>query len=183
MKKKLLLHSCCGPCSTTAITRLAEVYDVTVYYYNPNIYPQEEFIKRQETQKEFLQKYNPKIKLIEGDWENGLYEEKIDGFRACREGGDRCEICFRLRLGKTANLAKTLNYDLFATTLTVSPHKNAKLINKLGEEISKEFEIEYLPSDFKKQDGYLQSIKMSKEYDLYRQNYCGCKYSIWWEEK
>ena len=181
MKKKLLLHSCCGPCSTTAITRLAEVYDVTVFYYNPNIYPMEEFIKRQETQKQFLQKYNPEIELIEGDWENDLYESAIKGFEGCKEGGERCKYCFELRLEKTANLAKKRNYDLFATTLTVSPHKNAKLINEIGKEIEERVGVEYLPSDFKKQDGYLQSIKLSKEYNLYRQNYCGCKYSIWWE--
>ena len=180
MKKKLLLHSCCGPCSTTAITRLFEEYDVTVYYYNPNIYPEKEFVKRQETQKEFLQKYNPDIKLIEGEWENPLYDEEIKGLEACKEGGKRCEACFLLRLSKTAKMAKNLNYDLFATTLTVSPHKNAPLINRLGGEVAKQEGIEYLPIDFKKKDGYLQSIKMSKEYELYRQNYCGCKYSMWW---
>ena len=182
MKKKLLLHSCCGPCSTTAITRLSETYDVTVYYYNPNIYPQEEFIKRQNTQKEFLQKYNPEIKLIEGDWDNAFYEDYIKGFEGCKEGGERCKLCFELRLENVANLAKNQNYDLFATTLTVSPHKNAKLINEIGKNIEQKIGVEYLPSDFKKQDGYLQSIKLSKEYNLYRQNYCGCKYSIWWEE-
>ena len=182
MKQKLLLHSCCGPCSTTAITRLSQEYDVTVYYYNPNIYPEEEFIKRQEAQKQFLQKYNPEIKLIEGKWENNEYEDIIKGFESAVEGGERCKYCFLLRLSKTANLAKTLNYDLFATTLTVSPHKNAKLINEIGAEVGAKVGVEYLPSDFKKQDGYLQSIKMSKEYDLYRQNYCGCKYSIWWEK-
>lgn len=180
--KKLLLHSCCGPCSTTAITRLAQEYQVTVYYYNPNIYPNDEFIKRQETQKQFLQKYNPNIKLIEGKWENDLYENEIQGLEKCKEGGERCSKCFYLRLKKTAELAKQKGYDVFATTLTVSPHKNAKLINKIGEEIALEVGVEYLPSDFKKQDGYLQSIKLSKEYNLYRQNYCGCKYSMWWLE-
>lgn len=183
MKKKLLLHSCCGPCSTTAITRLSQEYDVTVYYYNPNIYPQEEFIKRQETQKEFLHKYNPDITLIEGTWENDLYEDCIEGLRECKEGGSRCEKCFWLRLEKTARLAKELGCDYFATTLTVSPHKNAKLINEIGSKLAEKIGVEYMPSDFKKQDGYLQSIKLSKEYNLYRQKYCGCKYSIWWEEK
>lgn len=180
--KKLLLHSCCGPCSTTAITRLAQEYQVTVYYYNPNIYPNDEFIKRQETQKQFLQAYNPNIELIEGEWENDLYENEIRGLEKCKEGGDRCSKCFYLRLKKTAVLAKQQGYDMFATTLTVSPHKNAKLINEIGEKIALEIGVEYLPSDFKKQDGYLQSIKLSKEYNLYRQNYCGCKYSMWWLE-
>ena len=179
--KKLLLHSCCGPCSTTAITRLAQEYDVTVYYYNPNIYPEQEFKKRQQTQKDFLQKYNSNIKLIEGEWENNLYESCIKGLEECKEGGERCSKCFYLRLYKTAERAKLEGFDLFATTLTVSPHKNAKLINSIGKQIEQELNIQYLESDFKKQDGYLQSIKMSKEYDLYRQNYCGCKYSIWWE--
>ncbi len=180
--KKLLLHSCCGPCSTTAITRLSQSYDIIVYYYNPNIYPQEEFIKRQQAQKQFLQKYNPHITLIEGEWENDLYEQNIKGLENCKEGGDRCARCFYLRLKKTAEKALELGCDMFATTLTVSPHKNAPLINSIGESIAKELDIEYLPSDFKKQDGYLQSIKLSKEYELYRQNYCGCKYSIWWEQ-
>lgn len=181
--KKLLLHSCCGPCSTTAITRLSKDYDVTVYYYNPNIYPNEEFIKRQETQKQFLREYNPHIELIEGEWENDLYETNIKGLEKCKEGGERCSKCFYLRLYKTALLAKKLGYDMFATTLTVSPHKNSKVINAIGETISQEVGIEYLPSDFKKQDGYLESIKLSKEYGLYRQNYCGCKYSMWWLEE
>lgn len=181
--KKLLLHSCCGPCSTTAITRLSKDYDVTVYYYNPNIYPNEEFIKRQETQKQFLREYTPHIELIEGEWENDLYEANIKGFEKCKEGGERCSKCFYLRLYKTALLAKNLGYDIFATTLTVSPHKNSKVINSIGEAISQEVGVEYLPSDFKKQDGYLESIKLSKEYRLYRQNYCGCKYSMWWLEE
>lgn len=181
--KKLLLHSCCGPCSTTAITRLAQEYDVTVYYYNPNIYPEDEFIKRQNTQKQFLSEYNPNIKLIEGEWQNDLYEDTIKGFETCKEGGDRCTKCFYLRLKEVARKAKELGYDLFATTLTVSPHKNAPLINSIGESIGKEIGVEYLPSDFKKKDGYLESIRLSKEYNLYRQNYCGCKYSMWWNDK
>lgn len=183
LKKNMLLHSCCGPCSTTVIFELLKDYDLTVFYYNPNIYPTEEYLKRKAEQMRLIdelnQTHNAQIKVIDAPYDPENYEKVIEGLEKEKEGGARCEICFKLRLDKTANEAKKKNFDIFATTLTVSPHKNAPLINKIGEELSKKYEIEYLVSDFKKKDGYKKSIEYSKEYKLYRQNYCGCKYSIW----
>lgn len=181
-KKKLLLHSCCGPCSTTAIFSLSKEYDITVFYYNPNIYPQEEYLKRKNEQVKLIEMVKNEgldIKLLDDDYEPEVYEKAVCDLHNEREGGLRCSVCFDLRLRKTAKEAKENNFDVFATTLTVSPHKNAKLINEIGDKISKELKIEYLPTDLKKQDGYKKSIEYSKKYELYRQNYCGCKYSIW----
>ena len=178
MKPKLLLHSCCGPCSTSVIQRLMPDYDITVYYFNPNIYPNEEYIKRQNEQERFIKEHTTGINLIKCEWQNELYENKIKGLEFCKEGGDRCTQCFILRLEQTAKKCKELGYDIFATTLSVSPHKNAKLINEIGLQLEQKYGVKYLVSDFKKQDGYLNSIKLSKEYGLYRQNYCGCKYSM-----
>ncbi len=179
MKKKLLLHSCCGPCSTSVIDKLKNDYDLTIFYYNPNIYPQEEYIKRLNEQKRYLSLSGQDIKVIDGEYlDNQLFYDRFLGYEDCAEGGDRCKICIFLRLKKTAELAKSMGYSLFASTLSVSPHKNANLINEFGLKLQDEYDIEYLVSDFKKQDGYLNSIKLSKSYGLYRQNYCGCKYSI-----
>ncbi len=179
-KKKLLLHSCCGPCSTSVIEKLKNEYDLTIFYYNPNIYPQEEYIKRLNEQIKYLKLSNQNIIVIDGTYQdNALFEKAYQGYETCKEGGSRCEKCIYLRLKKTAEYAKNNNFDVFASTLSVSPHKNAKLINDLGTKLQEEYKIEYLLSDFKKQDGYLNSIKISKEYDLYRQKYCGCKYSIY----
>lgn len=180
VKKKLLLHSCCGPCSTSVIEKLQKEYDLTIFYYNPNIYPEEEYIKRLTEQKKYIQLTNKDIKVIDGEYlDSEKFLQAYKGLEECREGGDRCKTCIYLRLKKTAEFAKKNNFDIFASTLSVSPHKNAQLINGLGLELSKENNIEYLISDFKKQDGYLNSIKLSKKYNLYRQKYCGCKYSIY----
>lgn len=179
MKKKLLLHSCCGPCSTSVIEKLKDDYDLTIFYYNPNIYPQEEYIKRLTEQKRYLKLSNQNIKVIDGEYtDNELFYERFTGLENCLEGGDRCKVCIFLRLKKTAEIAKQLGYDIFASTLSVSPHKNAKLINEFGLKLQEQEKIEYLVSDFKKQDGFLNSIKLSKSYGLYRQNYCGCKFSM-----
>lgn len=174
-KRKLLLQSCCGPCSTVCIERLCEIYDVTVFYYNPCIYPKEEYLKRLDEEKRFLLDKN--IPLIEGRYNNEDYENLIKGHELDSEGSGRCEICFRMRLEETARYAKENGFDLFSTTLTVSPHKNSVLINKIGVEISNKYDILFLEENFKKQNGYLRSIEISKEYELYRQNYCGCRYS------
>ena len=183
-KKKLLLHSCCGPCSTTAIFSLCENYDITICYYNPNIYPEEEYIKRKNEQIKLIKKINGEgkilIKLLDVEYDFEKYEEAVCSLKEEKEGGARCTVCFRLRLEKVASLAKESGFDMFATTLTVSPHKNALLINKIGEEISINKGIEYLPTDLKKKDGYKKSVEYSKQYELYRQNYCGCRYSIWY---
>lgn len=182
-KKKLLLHSCCGPCSTTAIFSLSKNYDITICYYNPNIYPEEEYIKRKQEQLKLIKKVNEEgeifVDVIDVEYDSERYEKAVCELTQEKEGGARCSVCFKLRLEKVALLAKGKGFDLFATTLTVSPHKNAPLINMIGDEISKTYNIEYLPTDLKKQDGYKKSIEYSKQYELYRQNYCGCKYSIW----
>ncbi len=177
-KPKMLLHSCCGPCSTSVIQRLVQDYEITVYYFNPNIYPNDEFEKRQNEQERFIREYTTGVKFIKCNWQNESYENLIQGLEACPEGGDRCTKCFWLRLENTAQKCKELGYDIFATTLSVSPHKNAKLINEIGLNLKEKYGVDYLVSDFKKQDGYLNSIRLSKQYNLYRQNYCGCKYSM-----
>lgn len=172
---KLLLHSCCGPCSTAVIERLKDYFDITVLYYNPNIEPYEEYLKRKKEQIRLLSELN--IKHMDIDYLNEEYRNKVVGYEKEPENGDRCHICYRLRLEKTAKLAKENNFDYFATTLTVSPYKNAKVINEIGLNLQNKYNIKYLLSDFKKEDGYKRSIELSKKYELYRQDYCGCLFS------
>ena len=187
MKKKILLQSCCAPCSTAVIERLIDDYDITILYYNPNIYPEEEYLKRKNEELKYIEIFNKKntdkIKFFDCDYESEKFYQKTKGFEKEREGGARCAICFRLRLEKTAELAKQNNFDIFGTTLTVSPHKNAELINAIGTELQKEYDIEFLVSNFKKQNGYKRSVELAKENDLYRQNYCGCEYALRVQEK
>ncbi len=179
MKKKMLLHSCCGPCSTSVIDRLKEEYDLTIFYYNPNIYPREEYQKRLAEQQKYVSLIGLDIVVVDGTYvDNADFESHCVGLENEKEGGARCSVCFAYRLDKTAQYAKQNGYDIFATTLTVSPHKNAKVINDIGLKIAQKYNIEYLVADFKKQDGYLKSIRLSQKYSLYRQNYCGCKYSL-----
>ena len=176
---KILLHSCCGPCSTECITRLTKYFDITVLYYNPNIEPQEEYEKRKKEQIKFINEFKPinKLDFMDCDYDNASFERMTEGLEKEPEGGKRCHKCYELRLKKTANIAKDKGYDFFGTTLTVSPYKNSQIINEIGQKISKETNVEFLYSDFKKEDGYKKSIELSKEYNLYRQNYCGCHYS------
>jgi len=175
-KPTLLLHSCCGPCSTSVLNRVKDFFDVTVVYYNPNIYPHEEYLKRKNEQIRLLKELN--IKFLDCEYENNLFYDYIKGLENEKEGGARCSKCFVLRLEKTVQIARQNNFEFFGTTLTVSPHKNAQLINEIGAFLEKKYEIKYLYSDFKKQNGYLNSIKFSKEYNLYRQDYCGCEFSL-----
>ena len=177
--KKLLLHSCCAPCSSHVISYLTKYFDITILYYNPNIAPIEEYLKRKEEQIKLINEIETinKIDIIDCDYDNDIYEEKIIGYEKCPERGARCTICFNLRLEKTAKIAKKNNFDYFCTTLSVSPYKNANLINGIGENLSKKYEVKWLYSDFKKEDGYKHSIELSKKYNLYRQDYCGCIYS------
>jgi len=177
--KRILLQSCCAPCSSYVITFLTNYFDITILYYNPNIYPYEEYIKRKEEQIKLISKINTKNKLdiLDCDYDNDLYNQKISGYEHCPERGERCTICYKLRLEKTAILAKENNYDYFGTTLTVSPYKNSKLINEIGESLAKKYNINWLYSDFKKNNGYKESINLSHKYNLYRQDYCGCIYS------
>ena len=177
--KKILLHSCCAPCSSYVITFLSNYFDITILYYNPNIQPKEEYEKRKKEQIRLIKSLNTKHKLdyLDCDYDDDIYNEVIKGYEDCKEGGSRCHICFNLRLEKTAILAKKHNYDYFCSTLTVSPHKNSKIINEIGSTISNKYNIKWLYSDFKKNEGYKQSIELSKKYELYRQDYCGCIYS------
>ena len=174
-RPKLLLHSCCGPCSTTVLSFLEKYFDIIVYYYNPNIEPIEEYEKRKNEQIRFIKEFNkPSITFLEGLYENDKFRECSKGLENELEGGARCVSCFKLRLEKTALKAKELNCDYFGTTLTVSPHKNSKIINEIGKHLEEKYNIKFLYSDFKKKDGYKKSIILSKEYNLYRQDYCGC---------
>ena len=177
---KLLLHSCCGPCSTAVLTRLKDYFDITVLYYNPNIEPFEEYLKRKEEQLKVLKEYN--IKYMDIDYLNEEYHAKVVGYEKEKENGLRCPICYKLRLEKTAKIAKDNNFDYFGTTLTVSPHKSSKVINEIGMSLEKDYNVKYLLSDFKKEEGYKLSIKLSKELDLYRQDYCGCLFSKNWKD-
>ena len=174
----MLLHSCCGPCSTVVIERLKNEYDLTIFYFNPNIEPKEEYEKRKEEQQKVCKHFG--VPFLDFDYDNTGWRQFVSGFEKEKEGGARCEKCFLYRLQATAKCAKENGFDVFATTLSVSPHKNTMLINKVGEQVSQEIELEFLPESFKKKDGYLRSINLSKELELYRQNYCGCLFSKWY---
>ncbi len=178
-RPRLLLHSCCGPCSTYCLEYLSKNFDITVYYYNPNIEPAQEYFLRLSEQKKVIETlpFESGVSLIEGEYEPVKYIEFVTGLEGEHEGGTRCEKCFRMRLEKTAQVAKEHGFAFFGTTLTVSPHKNAAIINSIGEEISVDYGVKFLPSDFKKKGGYLRSTQLSKEYDIYRQNYCGCRFA------
>lgn len=173
----MLLHSCCGPCSSGVLETLQKSYDITVYYYNPNIYPLEEYQKRADAQRRYLEEIG--VSCIIEDYNPEEYENVIKGLEKEPEGGKRCLKCFELRLEKTAKYAKEKGYDIFTTTLSISPHKDYIAINNIGNEISKKYDVKFLEANFKKNDGYLKSIQNSKKYGIYRQDYCGCKYSIW----
>ena len=173
-KPKLLLHSCCAPCSTACIDRLKDVFDLTVFYYNPNIDTDEEYTKRAEEQQKYCAELG--VKIIACDHDSQDFYDTVKGFESEKEGGKRCEKCFALRLKKTVERAEKEGFNYFATTLTVSPLKNAELINTIGYSLQTG-KVKYLPSDFKKQGGYQKSVKISKEKNMYRQNYCGCVYS------
>ena len=227
-RPKLLLHSCCAPCSSYCMEYLREYFDVTVFYYNPNITEEAEYRKRVEEEKRLIAEYNAqvdafwkrfgeivpakvgsgevgcengtcsesdaerymefpggirvtdrtaKIEIIEGDYDRDSFWELAKGLEKCPEGGERCFKCYELRLRKTAEVAKKQGFDLFTTTLTISPLKNAEKLNEIGQQVGTELGIAFLPSDFKKRNGYKRSVELSAAYDLYRQDYCGCVYS------
>lgn len=182
-KNRLLLHSCCGPCSTACIERLLPDYNVTVFFYNPNITDREEYEKRKEAQLKFINLYNEKlsdkdkIQFIEGEYLPEEFYDVASEYASEPEGGVRCTECFKLRLERTAQAALRTGNTVFGTTLTVSPHKNYNLISAIGWELSVKYNLEFLDMDFKKKAGFQRSIQMSKEYCLYRQNYCGCEFS------
>lgn len=176
---KLLLHSCCAPCSSYVLKYLTEYFDITVLYYNPNITDEAEYQKRKNEQIRLIGEM-PKthnIDIIELGHDCGEFAKIAKGLESCPERGERCRRCYRLRLEKTAKTAAERGFDYFCTTLTISPLKDAKAINNIGIELSEKYGVMFLPSDFKKKEGFKQSIELSEKYGLYRQNYCGCEYS------
>ncbi len=178
-RKKLLLHSCCGPCSTSCIERLTKYFDITIIYYNPNIEPQKEYEKRKFNQIKLIEEYKTDgiLDYIDCDYDNNIYREYVKGLENEPEGGARCNKCYFLRLEYTAKLAKEKGYDYFCTTLTVSPYKHSKTINEIGRTLENKYNVKYLYSDFKKEEGYKRSTELAKEYNLYRQDYCGCLFA------
>lgn len=175
----LLLHACCAPCSSACLEYLNENFDITVFYYNPNISPKAEFEKRLEEEKRLVSEMLPdkNIKVIEGSYNYNDFLETVKGLESAAEGGERCFKCYRLRLEKTAQLAKEMKFDYFCTTLSISPLKNSQILNKIGFETAEKFGVKWLPSDFKKKEGYKRSIELSRQFNLYRQNFCGCVFS------
>lgn len=176
----LLLHACCAPCSSSCIERLSEFFKITIFYYNPNITDEEEYKKRLEEVKKFVKRFKCKneVNVIGGRYNPDEFFEIAKGLENAPERGARCYKCYNLRLQESAKYASDNNYDFFATTLTLSPYKRADWVNKIGEELDKKYKSKYLYSDFKKKNGYKRSIELSKEYGLYRQDYCGCIYSV-----
>ncbi|MDD2190340.1 MAG: epoxyqueuosine reductase QueH [Eubacteriales bacterium] len=183
IKPAILLHSCCGPCSTAVVERLSGRYDITIFFYNPNITDQEEYEKRRAAQLDFIEKYNDRvdsrdrIAYFDGAYEPERFYSAVKGTEMEPEGGKRCNLCYELRLEKTAETASMSGFDTFGTTLSVSPYKNLELINKIGMKLSMRYSLTFLGEDFKKQGGYQRSIELSKQYNLYRQHYCGCIFS------
>lgn len=175
----LLLHSCCAPCSSYCLSYLSNFFKITIYYYNPNISPMEEYQKRVEEQKRLINEIPAKYPILfeEGTYDPDRFFEMAKGLESIPEGGERCFKCYELRQREAALYASENKFDYFTTTLSISPHKNADKLNEIGLKLEKEYGIRYLVSDFKKKGGYLKSIEYSKQYDLYRQNYCGCIYS------
>jgi len=177
--EELLLQACCAPCSSAVLERLASHFKITIFYYNPNITEKEEYQKRVGELKKFISQFDTKYKvtLVEGKYEPERFFEIAKGLEDTPERGPRCYKCYKLRLEETAKVAEALNINYFCTTLTLSPHKNSNWINQIGEELDKNYNTTYLYSDFKKKNGYKRSIELSKIYNLYRQDYCGCIYS------
>lgn len=175
----LLLHSCCAPCSSYTIEYLSQYFSITVLYYNPNISEPAEYEKRKAEQIRLINSMpvKNKVDFLDCRYDSGEFFDIAKGYEDCREGGERCFRCYRLRLEKTAQIAKNNGFDYFCTTLSISPLKNAQKINQIGYETEKKYGVAWLPSDFKKREGYKRSIELSKVFDLYRQNYCGCIYS------
>lgn len=176
---RLFLHSCCAPCSSYVLEYLSRYFSITLFFYNPNIFPEEEYGKRVEELRRMLQemKLVHPVTLMEGTYRPQDFFDMAKGLEQVPEGGERCFRCYRLRMEEAARLAREGGYDYFTTTLSISPLKNAGKINEIGEELAKLYQVPHLPSDFKKKNGYKRSVELSAEYGLYRQNYCGCIYS------
>jgi len=177
---KLLLHSCCAPCSSYVLEYLSDYFEITVFYYNPNIFPESEYTKRILEQQMLIQdmKFKHPVSFLAGSYERERFYDIARGLEHLKEGGERCFKCYEIRLEEAAKIAKEIEYDYFTTTLSISPMKNAEKLNEIGIKIAKRYGVEYLQSDFKKKNGYKRSIELSKEYGLYRQDYCGCEFSF-----
>lgn len=177
---KLLLHSCCAPCSSYVLEYLSDYFEITVFYYNPNIFPESEYTKRILEQQMLIQdmKFMYPVSFIAGNYERERFYEIARGLEHLKEGGERCFKCYEIRLEEAAKIAKEIEYDYFTTSLSISPMKNAEKLNEIGTKIAAKYGVEYLQSDFKKKNGYKRSIELSKEYGLYRQDYCGCEFSF-----
>lgn len=177
---RLLLQSCCAPCSSYVLEYLSQYFEITVFYFNPNIYPEEEFYKRCEEQKRLLTLMNFKnpVKFTEIGYKSELFYSAVKGLEHIKEGGERCYACYKLRLEHTARLAKEQGFDYFTTTLSISPYKNAVWLNEIGERLAEEYNVKYLTSDFKKRNGYKRSTELSQSFGMYRQDYCGCVFSM-----
>ena len=175
----LFLHSCCAPCSSYVIEYLSNYFAITVFYYNPNIFPDTEYTFRSNEQKRLISEMKTKypVTYVDENYDSSQFYNSVKGLEKEPEGGKRCEKCFELRLDRTAQRAAEGGFNYFATTLTISPMKNAQLINDIGKTIAEKYSVKWLPSDFKKKGGYKRSIELSKIYNLYRQNYCGCVFS------
>ena len=197
---RLLLHACCAPCSSYCLEYLRQFFDITVFFYNPNIMNEPEYRKRVEEEKRLINEYNRqvdtgdfegmnsdkgarRIEIIEGDYIVKDYLDAVKGLESCPEGGDRCTKCFKLRLEESAKIAKEKGFEFFTTTLTISPLKDADRLNRIGQEMGEKYGVEFLPSDFKKKEGYKRSIELSHKFDLYRQDFCGCEFSRLEREK
>ncbi len=176
---RLFLHSCCAPCSSYVLEYLSRYFEITVFFYNPNISPAEEYEKRVEEIRRMIgeMEFAHPVELVEGEYDPQVFFQMAKGMEHIPEGGERCFGCYRLRMEEAARLAKEGNYDYFTTTLSISPLKNAQKINEIGEELAEIYQVSHLPSDFKKKNGYKRSIELSGEYELYRQDYCGCVFS------
>lgn len=175
----LFLHSCCAPCSSYCLEYLSEYFRITVFYYNPNIYPEEEYYKRVEEQKRFIERLPAKhpISFVEGRYDKERFYEMAKGLEDVKEGGERCFLCYELRLRESAEMVRQMGMDYFTTTLSISPLKNAAKLNEIGDRLAAEYGVKYLNSDFKKKNGYKRSVELSEEYGMYRQYYCGCVFS------
>ena len=176
-KPTLLLHSCCAPCSSAVLERISKYFSITILFYNPNITDYEEYLKRKEELKRLIKDVNYQIEIMDCDYDKEKFIEMALGLEDKKEGDIRCYKCYKLRLEKTAMLVKENNFDYFTTTLSISPYKNSKWLNEIGEELANKYNINYLYADFKKKNGYKRSIELSNIYHLYRQDYCGCIYS------
>ncbi len=178
-RAKLLLHSCCAPCSTYVLEYLSRFFDITVFYYNPNIYPKDEFFMRVNEQKRLIETMFPdsSVGFIDGKYDDDRFYEAVKGLEKLGEGSQRCYECFKLRFKETAKRAAEDGFEYFTTTLSISPHKNSQVLNELGADIAEKYGIKYLFSDFKKKNGYKRSCELSAQFGIYRQNYCGCVFS------